>query len=58
MKEKFTEYCNDDIKCRCRENTSKKPEWEHQVKWAILDLKYKGMLTFEKESKVYTIKKK
>ena len=38
VKNRLPELCNDDVMCP-HEPDSKRPEWQHQVRWAILTLK-------------------
>ena len=49
---KFPHKCNNDIKCECGNKIRKSPEWKHQVRWAIQDLKYHGKIKYNKETKL------
>ncbi len=55
IKKQCPDLCDDDIKCECGGNTKNKPEWKHQIRWAVADLKYLGKITYSKETKMYTI---
>ena len=39
IKKHFPKNCDDSIKCECGKGSNVK-EWEHQVAWAIQDVKY------------------
>lgn len=49
------EFCNNNIKCECGGKIRKVPEWKHQVRWAIQDLKYTGKISYDKESKLCSL---
>lgn len=58
VKEKYPEYCNNDVKCQCgKGENANRHEWEHQVQWAIQDLKYGNIIIFDKAKGLYSIKK-
>ena len=53
---KFQKNCDNSVKCDCGKG-SERPEWKHQVLWAIQDCKYHKKITFEPKSKTYSLKK-
>lgn len=58
VKEKHPTYCDGLVKCICGHKETKRPEWKHQVRWALWDLRYNGTLNYSKTSREYSIKKK
>ena len=52
----FPEICDNSIICQCGSTNRKIPEWKHQVRWALQDLKYHSQITFDKEQRMYSIK--
>lgn len=45
------------ITCQCGKQNRSSPEWKHQVRWAIQDLKYNKKLNYDKESGLYSLNK-
>ena len=58
IKECYPDNCNDDLLCRCGKSVTHSPEWKHQVRWAIQDLKYQSIIQFNQNSKYYSLKNK
>ena len=58
IKNKHSKNCDDKIKCQCGKTNRSNPEWKHQVRWAIQDLKFNKKLVYDKESKLYSLVKK
>jgi len=56
IQSKNKKLCDDSIKCICGKKSSTMPEWKHQIKWAIQDLKYHGEIDYDKDSGKYSIK--
>ena len=57
-KVKFPKNCDDSIKCECggkNQKNSGRPEWKHQVLWAIQDLKYSKKIVFDSDKKNYCL---
>jgi len=54
FKEKQSGFCDDNFLCKCK-NQSKMPEWKHQVKWAIQDLKYASIIKVDATTKFYSM---
>lgn len=52
IRKKKGEMCDDNIKCSCGRETLQ-PEWKHQIRWALYDLKYKKEISLDKESGLY-----
>ena len=55
----FPKNCDDSIKCECggkNQKNSGRPEWKHQVLWAIQDCKYHNKITFDSKTKKYSLK--
>ena len=55
---KFPKNCDNSIKCECdgkNQKNSGRPEWKHQVLWAIQDLKYSKKIVFDSEEKNYRL---
>ena len=53
---KFPKNCDNSIKCECggkNQKVSGRPEWKHQVLWAIQDCKYSKKIVFDSEEKNY-----
>ena len=40
IKKDNPELCDDEIKCTCGKKEGTAPEWKHQVRWGVQDLKY------------------
>ena len=55
IKETYTEYCDDDYFCQCGKISGKQPEWKHQVRWAIQDLKFNSMIQYDKREMSYSL---
>jgi len=53
VKEKFPKYCDDEVICIC-ESGGRTKEWQHQVRWAINDIKYNKKIKFNKNTKKYS----
>ena len=56
---KFPKNCDNSIKCECggkNQKVSGRPEWKHQVLWAIQDCKYHNKITFDSKTKKYSLK--
>ena len=54
---KFPKNCDNSIKCECggkNQKNSGRPEWKHQVLWAIQDCKYHNKITFDSKTKKYS----
>lgn len=56
VQNKKLDLCNDSIKCECGGFAPNRPEWKHQIRWAIVDLKYSEKITYSKETKIYALK--
>lgn len=52
IKQKLPENCNDGILCICT-NGNGKPEWMHQVRWSLNDLKRSGKVSYDITFKKY-----
>ena len=53
---KFPKNCDNSIKCECggkNQKVSGRPEWKHQVLWAIQDCKYSKKIVFDSDKKNY-----
>ena len=57
IKEKHPGFCDDNYLCQCKNQSSKTPEWQHQVKWAIQDLKYNSIIKVNETTKFYSMRK-
>lgn len=55
IKKKFPNQCDDNIKCTCK-GGSNAIEWEHQVAWAIQDVKYSKKIERIEEEKYAILK--
>jgi hypothetical protein len=55
MRKQYPDLCDDSIKCECRKNKKGNPEWKHQIRWALEDLKYSGNISYSKETKFYEV---
>jgi len=55
IKSKNRNLCDDTIKCACGNVQTNKPEWVHQIRWALQDLKYQGKIQYDKTSRIYSI---
>jgi hypothetical protein len=51
------EICDDEIKCTCGRKDGNQPEWQHQVRWGVQDLKYHKKIDLNRETRKYFIKK-
>ncbi len=49
--------CDDSITCVCGKSYGERPEWKHQIRWALQDLKHYGKIDFNKQTKKYFLKK-
>jgi len=49
--------CDDSVMCKCdKRHTSKIPEWKHQIRWALEDLKYHTQkIHYNKKTKTYSL---
>ena len=54
IKKQYPDLCNNSINCECGKTTSR-PEWQHQVRWAIADLKYSEKIVYLNETKRYAL---
>lgn len=50
------DLCNDEVKCKCGKNT-KRPEWKHQIQWAVADLRYHKKIAYSKKTDKYSLMK-
>ena len=57
IKKELPDCCDNEIMCTCRERSSK-PEWLHQVQWALADLKSKHEILYDRKTKLYSISNK
>lgn len=55
MKEKYSDNCDKTILCSCGNLTTIRPEWKHQVRWALQDLKYSGVIKYDSKTRKYTL---
>ena len=55
VKKNHKKLCDDSVKCTCGNRSSKSPEWMHQVRWGVQDLKYHGWVELDKETGKYFI---
>jgi len=55
IEKKFPNQCNPEILCVCKGNKQERPEWQHQVLWAIQDLKYSKIINFDSNNKTYSL---
>ena len=55
IRKKVPDLCDDKIICQCGRKPKKTPEWQHQIRWAIQDLKLKKVIARDIENKVYKI---
>jgi len=53
VKVQLDSFCDDSIKCVCGKKGSKQPEWKHQIRWALSDLKEEKMIFLHKKSGRY-----
>ena len=51
------EVCDDSVKCSCGSKGGYQPEWQHQVRWGVQDLKYHKKIELNRETRKYFIKK-
>ena len=57
IKEKHPGFCDDKFLCQCSSASKSYPEWKHQVRWAIQDLKFNSIINIDKTTKFYSIRK-
>jgi len=59
IQSKNKKICDDSITCDCsgRKNSSR-PEWKHQIGWAVQDLKYVGEIKFNPNTREYSLNSK
>ncbi len=55
IKKFYPDNCNDEFLCRCGKSITVYPEWKHQIRWAIQDLKYQTIIKFDQTSKTYSL---
>lgn len=48
--------CDDSIPCVCGKKTGTYPEWKHQVRWGLQDLKYNKKIDRDQQTKKYFLK--
>lgn len=53
IKNKLPKNCDNLVMCECK-GGSAYPEWRHQVRWALQDLKSLGKIKFERTQKTYS----
>ena len=58
VQNKEPDLCDDTIKCECGGFAPNRPEWKHQIRWAIVDLKYSEKITYSKKTKLYSLRQK
>ena len=56
VQNKEPDLCDDTIKCECGGFAPNRPEWKHQIRWAIVDLKYSEKITYSKKTKLYSLR--
>jgi len=56
VQKKFPKKCDDSVKCICT-GTGTRPEWKHQILWAIQDCKYDKKIIYDGKSKKYMLTK-
>jgi len=57
FKEIHPGFCDDKIICKCKSSSELYPEWRHQVRWAIQDLKYNSIIKIDDITKFYSLRK-
>ncbi len=57
FEEKYSEKCDNNFLCKCKNQSGSSPEWKHQVRWAIQDLKYNSLIQYDNGSETYSITK-
>lgn len=55
FEDKFSIKYDKSVMCTCGKNRGNKPEWKHQVRWAILDLKYTKKIILNINTKKYIL---
>ncbi len=55
VQKKFPKNCDDSVLCNCQVSKNR-PEWKHQILWAIQDCKSKKQLEYNKPTKKYQLK--
>lgn len=55
MKKQYPDLCNNSVNCECGRYPSSRPEWQHQIRWAIADLKYSEKIAYSNETKCYAL---
>ena len=55
---KFSKGYDKSIMCTCGKNKGNNPEWKHQIRWAILDLKYTNQIIHDVGTKKYSLNTK
>jgi len=55
IQKKHKNLCDNTIICKCGKESSSIPEWKHQIRWAIQDLKFMKKITYDKEKKQYLL---
>lgn len=48
--------CNNSVECTCGKNRGTTPEWKHQVRWALQDLKYTNKIGYNNTKQEYFLK--
>ena len=56
IKERYSKYCDDNYFCQCGKISGRQPEWKHQVRWAIQDLKHYSIIQYNKQKKCYSLR--
>ncbi len=54
--DRFPTECNDAVLCTCGGISRTQPEWKHQVRWAMQDLKYQGFVSYDQSTKLWSPK--
>jgi len=55
LEDKNSEKYDESVKCVCGKMKGTSPEWKHQVRWAILDLKYTKKIILDENNKKYSL---
>lgn len=56
IQDKNTNLCDGFVKCTCGDKETGRPEWKHQIRWALQDLSYTGKINYERETREYSLK--
>lgn len=56
IQDKNPKLCDGTVICNCGDKETSRPEWKHQVRWALQDLKYNGNIDYDKNTKEYSLK--